>query len=208
MKMRLFFCSCIFLTSIVFLLFSCKERKSIVFKAPEPESTRPGKNEAVATFAEGCYWHTEIVFQSLAGVRDAVSGYAAGAESVNVFYDSPRISFDHLVEAFFASHDPTQVNRQGADVGPQYRSVGFYRTPAQKATLEKAVAHLNSSGKYSKKLATEISPFVRFEEAEADQQEYVAAHPEQLYVKYYNIPDYLKFRQTFSGPFKDSLTRQ
>lgn len=78
-----------------------------------PESTDTGENAAIATFSEGCYCHTEIVFQSLHGVRDAISGYAAGAESVNVYYDSLKISFQRLVDTFFASHDPTKVNRQG-----------------------------------------------------------------------------------------------
>ena len=173
-----------------------------------PESTTPRENEAVATFAEGCYWHTEIVFQSLQGVRDAVSGHAAGAESVNVYYDSTKVSFQTLVEAFFGSHDPTQVNRQGQDVGPQYRSIGFYRTPAEKARLEKAIAEINASGKWPRQVATEVLPFSRFEEADAGQQEYIARNPEQLYVKYYNIPDYIQFRQSFAGPFKDTLVRQ
>lgn len=187
------------------VLLSCGERQSVVFRAPPPESSTAGKNEAVATFAEGCYWHTEIVFQSLQGVRDAVSGFAGGAESVNVFYDSTKISFQTLVDAFFASHDPTQVNRQGQDVGPQYRSVGFYRTPSEKAVIETAITKLTNSGKYPAKLATQVLPLSRFEEADDDQQEYVAQHPDQLYVKYYNIPDYIKFRKSFSGPFKDSL---
>ena len=167
--------------------------------------TTPGKSEAVATFAEGCYWHTEIVFQSLEGVRDAVSGYSAGAESVNVYYDTTLLSFETLTDAFFASHDPTQLNRQGQDVGPQYRSVAFYRTPAEKAMIESRIAAINASGKYTKLLVTEVSPFSRFSPAEDDQQEYVAHHQEEMYVKYYNIPDYLQFRQLFRGPFKDSL---
>lgn len=197
------------LLSLAFLLLiSCNERRSYLFKAPPPEGSNPGKNEAVATFAGGCYWHTEIVFQSLAGVRDAVTGYSAGAESVNVYYDSTEISFQTLVNAFFASHDPTQLDRQGQDIGPKYRSVGFYRTPVQKGILEKAVAAINASGRYQRLVATELLPFHRFDEAYEDQQEYIANHPEQLYVKYYNIPDYLQFRQSFAGPFKDTLIQQ
>ena len=107
-------------------LVSCQDQVSYVFRAPLAEKTPPVKNEAVATFAEGCFWHTEIVFQSLRGVRDAVSGFAGGAESVNVYYDPATVSFETLVAAFFASHDPTQVGHQGPDVGPQYRSIGFF----------------------------------------------------------------------------------
>ena len=139
-------------------LASCEQRTASAFKAPVGK-TEPAKNEAVATFAEGCFWHTEIVFQSLKGVRDAVSGYAGGfdaspdyekvstgntghAESVNIYYDPSQVSFETLVAAFFASHDPTQVNRQGPDEGPQYRSIAFYRNEKEKAVIEKAIADI------------------------------------------------------------------
>src|SRR3954464_11029257 len=128
----------------VIIFTCCAQTQSKPLNIPVALKQKPSKNEAVATFAEGCFWHTEIVFQSLQGVRDAVSGYAGGsdkkpdydkvseggtghAESVNVYYDPFRISFETLVKAFFASHDPTQLNRQGPDVGPQYRSIAFYR---------------------------------------------------------------------------------
>ena len=120
---------------------------------------KPSANEAVATFAEGCFWHTEIVFQSLVGVRDAVSGYAGGtdtnpdyekvssgetghAESVQVYYDPSKISFETLVKAFFASHDPTQVNRQGNDVGTQYRSIAFYRNEKEKQIIDAEIKRI------------------------------------------------------------------
>src|ERR1700753_1638812 len=129
----------------------CANSQSAVVSIPVG-STKPLPNEAVATFSEGCFWHTEIVFQSLVGVRDAVSGYAGGtdthpdyekvssgetghAESVQVFYDPSKISFETLVAAFFASHDPTEVNRQGNDVCTQYRSIAFYRNDQEKATI-------------------------------------------------------------------------
>ncbi|WP_121355142.1 peptide-methionine (S)-S-oxide reductase MsrA [Flavisolibacter nicotianae] len=209
----------------LFFLASCEERKGFVFKAPLPDSTAPAKNEAVATFAEGCFWHTEIVFQSLAGVRDAVSGYAGGsnpapgyenvstgstghAESVNVYYDPAKISFDRLVAAFFASHDPTQVGHQGPDIGPQYRSIAFYRNDHEKAVIVKAIAAIDASGKYGKKVATEVLPLTNFYPAEAVHQEYIAHHPGNIYVNNVSIPDYLKFRQSFAGPFRDTLIRR
>src|SRR5678815_1180479 len=134
---------------------------------------KPSVNEAVATFAEGCFWHTEIVFQSLQGVRDAVSGYAGGtaanpdyetvsngetghAESVQVYYDPSKISFETLVKAFFASHDPTQLNRQGNDIGTQYRSVAFYRNKKEKEIIEAEIKRLQSEKKYSQKIVTEV----------------------------------------------------
>src|SRR5450432_3110359 len=116
---------------------------------PLAEKQKPSANEAVATFSEGCFWHAEIVFQSLVGVRDAVSGYAGGkdthptyetvaggqtghAETVQVFYDPSKISYETLVAVFFASQDPTTLNRQGNDEGTEYRSIAFYRNDAEK----------------------------------------------------------------------------
>ena len=206
--------------AIVVALGSCAQQKSEAFKAPPADKTATAKNEAVATFAEGCFWHTEIVFQSLKGVRDAVSGYAGGtttdpdyekvssgntghAESVQVYYDPSKISFETLVAAFFASQDPTQVNRQGPDEGTQYRSVAFYRTPEEKRIIENAIARINASGKYKTKVATQVVPFTKFYPAEDYHQEYIAHHPENSYVQRVNIPDYLRFRREFKGPFKD-----
>lgn len=208
------------ITAIVVSLVSCAQTKGETFKAPAPERTPPVKNEAVATFAEGCFWHTEIVFQSLKGVRDAVSGYAGGkttdpdydkvstgntghAESVQVYYDPSKISFETLVAAFFASQDPTQVNGQGPDEGTQYRSIAFYRTPEEKAIIEREITRINASGKYRNKVATQVVPFTKFYRAEDYHQEYIANHPENIYVQRVNIPDYMRFRKEFKGPFKD-----
>jgi peptide-methionine (S)-S-oxide reductase len=180
---------------------------------------RPSSNEAVATFAEGCFWHTEIVFQSLLGVRDAVSGYAGGtdanpdyekvgsgetghAESVQVYYDPSKISFETLVKAFFASHDPTELNRQGNDVGTQYRSIAFYRNDKEKQIIESEIKMLVTEKKYSGKIVTEIKPFTKFYEAEDYHQEYILHHPENPYVRNVSIPDFERFRKVFKGNFK------
>ena len=180
---------------------------------------KAASNEAVATFAEGCFWHTEIVFQSLAGVRDAVSGYAGGtdaspdyekvssgetghAESVQVFYDPSKISFETLVKAFFASHDPTQVNRQGNDVGTQYRSIAFYRNEKEKQIIEAEIKRISDSKKYTNKIVTEVVAFEKFYPAEDYHQEYIYHHPEYSYVKNVSIPDFLEFKRAFAGPFK------
>lgn len=208
--------------SSILSLTSCAQTKGESFKAPPAEKAAPSKNEAVATFAEGCFWHTEIVFQSLKGVRDAISGYAGGttsdpdyekvstgntghAESVQVYYDPSKISYQTLVAAFFASQDPTQVDRQGPDEGTQYRSVAFYRTPEEKKTVEAEIARVNASGKYKSKVATQVVPFTKFYKAEDYHQEYISVHPENGYVQHVNIPDYLRFRKEFKGPFKDGL---
>ena len=180
---------------------------------------KPSANEAVATFAEGCFWHTEIVFQSLVGVRDAVSGYAGGtdtnpdyekvsggetghAESVQVYYDPSKISFETLVRAFFASHDPTEVNRQGNDVGTQYRSVAFYRNEKEKQVIESEIKRITDSKKYSDKIVTEVKSYSKFYPAEEYHQEYILHHPENPYVQHVSIPDFERFRKEFKGNFK------
>lgn len=182
-------------------------------------SKTPLPNEAVADFSEGCFWHAEIVFQSLVGVRDAVSGYAGGtatsptyeevctgetghAETVQVYYDPSKISFQTLVQAFFASLDPTQLNRQGNDEGTQYRSIAFYRNDKEKAIIEAEISRLTAMKKYSGKIVTEVIPFTKFYQAEDYHQEYIHFHPDNPYVATVSIPDFLEFKKEFSGNFK------
>jgi peptide-methionine (S)-S-oxide reductase len=182
-------------------------------------SKTPLPNEAVATFAEGCFWHSEIVFQSLAGVRDAVSGYTGGtdpnpnyeqvctgstghAEAVQVYYDPSKISYRQLVQAFFASQDPTTLNRQGNDEGTQYRSAAFYRNANEKEIIETEIKQINDSKKYSSKIVTEVMPFKKFYPAEDYHQEYVINHPENGYVQNVTIPDFVEFKKEFKGNFK------
>lgn len=179
--------------------------------------TKAGKNESVAIFGEGCFWHAEIIFQSLEGVRDAVSGYAGGhdsspdyekvssgetghAETVQVYYDPSKISFRELVAAFFASHDPTTLNRQGHDIGSEYRSVAFYRNVAEKKILEeeRELAQKN----LKRPIVTELKPFSAFYEAERYHQEYILNHPGNRYVQVVSIPEYEQFRKRFKGKFK------
>ena len=209
------------LFSITAGLTSCAQKAGReAVKIPVVQATTPAKGEAVATFAEGCFWHSEIVFQSLAGVRDAVSGYAGGkdktpdyekvttgetghAESVQVFYDPSVISYQTLVQAFFASQDPTQVDGQGNDLGTQYRSVAFYRNEKEKAVIDAEMAKLAASGKYKAKIATQVIPFTKFYPAEAYHQEYSANHPSQSYVQAVSIPDFIHFKNSFKGPFKN-----
>ena len=180
-------------------------------------STKPSANEAVATFAEGCFWHAEIVFQSLVGVRDAVSGYSGGSdkhpdyekvcsgttghtEAVQVYYDPSKISYETLVVAFFASMDPTELNRQGNDQGTQYRSAAFYRNQKEKQVLEAEIQKVQ--GKYKQKIVTEVSPFAQFYTAEDYHQEYIHYHPSNGYVANVSIPDFMEFKKNFKGNFK------
>lgn len=207
------------LASAFFLLVAaCGQTQPV--NIPTKVSDKPSPNEAVADFSEGCFWHAEIVFQSLSGVRDAVSGYAGGtdkhpdyekvctgttghAETVQVYYDPAKISFTTLVKAFFASVDPTELNRQGPDEGTQYRSIAFYRNDSEKKIIEDEIARIKASKKYSGTIVTQVVPFTAFYPAEAYHQEYIKNHPENPYVEHVSIPDYLEFRHTFPGPYKN-----
>jgi len=206
-------------TLLSIIVFAGCARPQTDTKIVAGSKEKPSVNEAVATFAEGCFWHTEIVFQSLVGVRDAVSGYAGGtdtnpdyekvsggetghAESVQVYYDPSKISFETLVRAFFASHNPTEVNRQGNDVGTQYRSIAFYRNEKEKQIVEAEIKRITDSKKYSEKIVTEVKSYTKFYPAEEYHQEYILHHPENPYVQHVSIPDFERFRKEFKGNFK------
>ncbi len=207
-----------FLAAVLFS--SCGYTQNNRIKIPVAGSTKPVPGEAVATFAEGCFWHAEIVFQSLVGVRDAVSGYAGGTntnptyekvasgstghtESVNVYYDPTKISYTQLVSAFFASMDPTTLNRQGNDAGTEYRSAAFYRNDAEKKIIEAEIKRINDSKKYKTKVVTEVTAFTKFYPAESYHQEYISNNPGNGYVQNISIPDYIHFRKNFKGPYKN-----
>lgn len=183
-------------------------------------STKALPNEAVADFSEGCFWHAEIVFQSLVGVRDAVSGYSGGtdinpdydkvstgttghAETVQVYYDPAKISFETLVKAFFASVDPTTLNRQDNDEGTQYRSIAFYRNASEKKIIDDEINRITASKMYKNPIVTQVVPFKKFYTAEAYHQEYIHNNPTSGYVQAVSIPDYLAFRKRFKGNFKN-----
>src|SRR5688572_18800294 len=136
-----------------------------------------------ATLGGGCFWCTEAVFDELKGVEDVVSGYTGGhvpnptyrqvcsattghAEVVQVTFDPKTVSYDDILRVFFATHDPTTKDRQGADVGPQYRSVVYYHSPEQKAAAERIIAEVNAAGIYRSPVVTELSPAGTFYEAE------------------------------------------
>lgn len=202
------------------LMVSCGQfRNNASTKIQLASSAKPLENEAIATFAEGCFWHSEIVFQSLEGVRDAVSGYAGGtttdpdyesvaegntghAETVQVYYDPSKITYAELVQAFFASQDPTTLNRQGNDAGTEYRSIAFYRNENEKAIIEAEIKKLTDEKKYSDPIVTEVVPFTRFYKGEDYHQEYISRNPGNPYVQNVSIPDFAAFKREFKGNFK------
>ncbi len=177
------------------------------------------QGENVATFASGCFWCAEGIFQSLVGVREVISGYAGGdaadanyeavssgstnhAESVQVYYDTSAISFQQLTSAFFAGHDPTTLNQQGPDRGTQYRSIAFYRNDAEKQIIMDEMNKLDSSGIYHKPIVTQVVPFTAFYPAEGYHQDYIEHHPGEPYVRSVSIPRFEKFKREFKGNIK------
>lgn len=173
-----------------------------------------------AFFASGCFWCTEAVFERIKGVENVISGYSGGtklnptyeevsagltdyAEAVRVVYDPQVVSYQELVEMFFASHDPTQLNRQGPDVGKQYRSAIFYRNGSERETAEQVMQKLNGSGKYNKPIVTEITKFTSFYEAEDYHQNYYELHPNQPYVASVSRPKVEKFMKEYRHKLKD-----
>ncbi len=208
---------------LIFILFleitSCVQSQTKDNAIQTGSSVRSSSKEAVATFGQGCFWHSEIVFQSLVGVRDAVSGYAGGdmvnpsyeevcsgstghAEVVQVYYNPDSISYKKLVQAFFASQDPTTLNRQGNDKGTQYRSVAFYRNENEKKIVENEISELTAEKKYSAPIVTEVKSFKNFYPAEDYHQEYISLHPENGYVQNVSIPDFMEFKKEFKANYK------
>ena len=168
-----------------------------------------------AVFAGGCFWGVEAVFEHVKGVTSAVSGYAGGsaasahydivssgrtghAESVQVTFDPQQVSYAELLQVFFTvAHDPTQRNRQGPDVGTQYRSAIFYANDAQKRAAEQAIARLSASDAYSQPIVTQVAPLQAFYPAEAYHQDYLAHHPTQPYIVYNDLPKLTALERTF-----------
>nr|WKN37621.1 peptide-methionine (S)-S-oxide reductase MsrA [Tunicatimonas sp. TK19036] len=172
-----------------------------------------------ATFGSGCFWCTEAVFQDVEGVEKVVSGYAGGkianptyrevcsgrtghAEVIQITYDADIISYDELLEIFWKTHDPTTLNRQGNDVGTQYRSVVYYHDDEQKQLAEDYKHKLNDSGAFSNPVVTEISPLDTFYPAEEYHQNYYKNHPGEGYCSFVIRPKVDKFKQVFSNKLK------
>ena len=173
------------------------------------------------TLGSGCFWCTEAVFDNLKGVKSAVSGYTGGrlanptyeqvcngttghAEVIQVTYDPSQISFTDILRVFWETHDPTTLNRQGHDVGTQYRSADFYHTEAQRKLAEEYKKQLDASGTFKDPIVTEITKFEKFYPAEDYHQEYFALNPNQQYCQYVIRPKVEKFRKEFADLLQDA----
>ena len=176
---------------------------------------------AAAVFAGGCFWCVEAVFEELDGVQDAVSGYAGGsaetanyeavcsgttghAESVKILYDPKKISFRKLLEVHFATHDPTSLNRQGNDVGTQYRSTIFYANEEEKKIAQDYIDELTKKHAYDKPIVTTLEPLKGFYPAETYHQNYVCNNPNQGYVRAVALPKVDKVRHKFADDLKET----
>jgi methionine-S-sulfoxide reductase len=194
------------------------ERSAGVSPAHENAASTPSPR-AEAVFAGGCFWCVEAVFRQLDGVLDVTSGYAGGtaetanytavstgltghAESVKIVYDPRKISYETLLRVHFATHDPTTVNRQGNDLGTQYRSAIFYANDEQKQTAEAMIADLTDAKAFRHPIVTTVEPLTAFYPAEAHHRDYVACHPGQPYVKSVALPKVAKVREKFKDLLK------
>lgn len=193
---------------------SCGQNKK---ETMEPIQKYEGSE--TATFGAGCFWCVEAVFQQLEGVYTVASGYSGGAranptyeqvcsggtghaEVIQIAFDPKVISFEELLEVFWSVHDPTTLNRQGGDVGTQYRSVIFYHSEKQKELALKYKDELNKSGAYSSSLVTEVAPFTAFYKAEGYHQNYYNENSKQPYCSLVISPKLEKFKKVFKDKLK------
>ncbi len=178
-----------------------------------PAVTKSGTQTAV--FAGGCFWGIEAVFEHVKGVTQAVSGYSGGtaetaqydkvsagstthAEAVQVTYDPSKVSYGQLLKVFFSvAHNPTELNRQGPDTGPQYRSAIFFADDAQKRVAQAYIAQLQAAKSFSRPIVTEVTQLKAFYAAEAYHQDYAARNPNQPYIVYNDLPKVANLKQQF-----------
>ena len=198
----------LFITGLLMIVTSLGAQAAPVEKAAMPA------NAQTITLGGGCFWCLEAVFEELKGVSSVTSGYAGGhvanpdyeqvssgstghAEVVQIAFDPAVLPLDVLLRVYFTIHDPTTVDRQGNDVGTQYRSIAFYRDAAQKAAIEKAIAETAASGEWQGKIVTQVEPFTVFYKAENYHQEYFRLHGTQPYCQLVVAPKVAKARKKF-----------
>ncbi len=196
----------------------------ITTNAQNKKMTKTIKNEskALATFAGGCFWCTEAIFEQLKGVSSVVSGYSGGtvknpayrevvtgrtghAEAIQITYNPSEISFIELLDIFFSTHDPTTLNRQGYDVGTQYRSAVFYHNKEQEDAAKAMIDALTEAKVYDNKIVTEVVPFTNFYTAESYHQDYYNNNKSQPYCENVINPKLVKFLKKYTSKLKDNV---
>ncbi len=209
--------------TLAFAVPSRAAEDAVVIPAPTVDAS-PATGIQTAVIAGGCFWGVQGVFQHTAGVVNAVSGYAGGtkatanytlvstgatshAETVEIKYDPKKISYGKLLQIFFSVvHDPTQLNRQGPDVGAQYRSAIFTNSDEQKKVAEAYIAQLNAAKVYKKPIVTKVAPLEAFYPAEAYHQDYLTLHPTQPYIAYNDIPKVENLKKIFAENYIEKPT--
>jgi len=188
----------------------------------DQSDNRTGTPRAVTTLGGGCFWCLEAVYVEMEGVESAVSGYAGGhvenptyqqvctgttghAEVVQVTFDPTVVTFRELLEVFFTIHDPTTLNRQGNDVGPQYRSAIFYHNEEQREVAQKVIAELEAAEVWDNPIVTEVTPLGTFYEAEDYHQNYFENNSRQPYCQFVVAPKVAKFRKKFADKRKTAV---
>ena len=211
------------LVVFLFICVACQAKEqsadaSSNFDPPVITAAQAAKLDT-AYLASGCFWCTEAVFERVEGVYDVVSGYTGGdrpnptyqqvsagltnhAEAVRVVYDPEVVDYESIVRMFFSSHDPTQLNRQGPDVGRQYRSGIYFRNANEQQISQRVKEELNSSGKYRKPIVTEIVAYKEFWEAEDYHQNYYELHPNNSYIINVSKPKVDKFVKEYQSRLK------
>lgn len=196
---------------------------AVLVPPPAGPKEAPHGREQTAVFAGGCYWGVESVFEHVRGVKSAVSGFAfadttvrspdgsrpraAYAEAVRVVYDPAQVSYAQLLQVFFlVIHDPTQRDRQGPDVGPQYRSVVFPNSEAQRAAVRSYLAELRATGSYAAPIVTETASLREFRPVEESQQDYAARHPTESYILVNDAPKLEALRRRFPALYRREAT--
>lgn len=212
----------LFIALMMCTLSSCAQKKNSTKNTMDTESQIRvlAEGTEIATLGNGCFWCTEAVFQQLKGVLKVTSGYSGGhvknptyeqvcekntghAEAIEIVYDPKVISYDELLEVFWQTHDPTTLNRQGNDVGPQYRSVVFYHNEQQKEKAEHYKTELDKSGAFAKPIVTAVEPFKNFYPAEDYHQNYYKLNGKAPYCYYVIKPKMEKFEKAFKHKLKE-----
>jgi len=189
--------------------------------APKVDMAPAAAGSQSAVFAGGCFWGVEAVFRHVKGVKSAVSGYSGGsaaaakyplvsmgttghAESVEVVFDPAQVTYGELLRIFFSvAHDPTELNRQGPDVGTQYRSAIFFASDDQKRVADAYIAELNTAKAFPRPIVTEVTPLAKFYPAESYHQNYLALHPDQPYIVYNDLPKLAALKRQFPQRYVD-----
>lgn len=204
---------------LIALTLSCSDGQQLESKDGFAIIPAAKKGERIATFAGGCFWATQECMLELKGVHKVISGYSGGskenptyaemlskttghAEAVQVYYDPKQISFEQLIAAFFAAHDPTQLNRQGPDIGSDYRSIAFFRSPEEYNTIRKLIKKIDSSGLYKEPVVTEVLPYQMIYGAEMDHQDYYKRNSWDPYIRNVSRAKVMKLRKEMPALIK------